>query len=263
MNDAPSPPGALVLLHGFTGGPQSWHAVLLELHVPQGVDVIAPHLAGHGEQPETLGVDPSNHSFDAEVDRLAHVCVSRGVSSTNRAFMVGYSLGARLGLGLLVRYPHLFERGLLVGVNPGLEDDAERRWRRVHDETLAQKAERLGLDAFLDHWQALPLFDSQAALPETTRRAQALLRRANTAQGLALSLRTCGLGQMPNYTSRLSTLCLPLQLVVGERDERFVGLSERLSRVLTNASLHLVPACGHNVPLEAPAALAALIQAHL
>lgn len=263
MNTPPTPPRALILLHGFTGGPEAWNGVLSELRVPSGVDVIAPYLAGHGEHPELLGVNPSNHSFDAEVDRLAKLCAERGVTATEPAFLVGYSLGARLAAGLLVKYPELFQRGMLVGVNPGLETHEERQLRLQKDEMLAQKAERLGLDAFLEHWQSLPLFDTQNRLPEATRQAQTLLRKRNTAFGLAFSLRTCGLAQMPNYTAPLSSLRLPLQLVVGERDARFVALSQRLSRVLTNASLHLVPDCGHNVPLEAPAALAALIQAHL
>ncbi len=104
------------------------------------------------------------------------------------------------------------------------------------------------------------MFDTQTSLPESARDEQMLIRRRNTAAGLAHSLRTCGLSQMPNYLPDLPHLPLPLCLVAGQRDERFVELARRMSAVLPQSSVHLMPGCGHNVLLEAPAALAALIQ---
>ncbi|MEO0326907.1 MAG: alpha/beta fold hydrolase, partial [Myxococcota bacterium] len=55
----------LLLLHGFTGGPESWDRVRQAL--PRDLRVAAPALLGHGPG----GGDVSAEDFDAEVDRLA------------------------------------------------------------------------------------------------------------------------------------------------------------------------------------------------
>ena len=148
-------------------------------------------------------------------------------------------------------------------MNPGLTSSELRAARKLDDEALAQRAENTGLDAFLAHWERLPLFASQTRLTPAVLAEQATIRRRNTASGLASSLRTCGLAQMPDYWEHLATLNHPIRLVVGQHDQRFIEIAQHMSATLPNASVELVPGCGHNVPLEAPAALAALIQASL
>ncbi len=149
----------LVLLHGFTGGPDSWNGVRSHLVGPWSrARTLAPHLAGHGEHftepPDELAGDFGNASFDAEVDRLAVLCRDHAAPA-EQTVLVGYSLGARLGLGLVVKYPNLVQRAILVGVNPGLESTEERRLRHEQDEQLAQLAEQAGLQAFLKRWGGL------------------------------------------------------------------------------------------------------------
>jgi 2-succinyl-6-hydroxy-2,4-cyclohexadiene-1-carboxylate synthase len=115
----------------------------------------------------------------------------------------------------------------------------------------------------LTHWERLPLFASQKQLAPAVLVEQATIRRRNTASGLASSLKTCGLAQMPDYWEHLASLTHPIRLVVGQHDQRFVEIAQHMCTALPNASVELVQGCGHNVPLEAPAALAALIQASL
>lgn len=256
---ADTPP--LVLLHGFTGGPQSFGRVRELLRPPwSNATVWAPQLVGHGEQPALPELDAQQHSFEAEVQRLARAHEMTLGSRYRKAVLVGYSLGARLALGLALERPESFERAILIGVNPGLDDDASRAKRQQDDERLAQLAEQAGLEAFLEHWQALPLFSTQTTLPASVLRAQANVRRRNTAFGLAFSLRSCSLARMPNYLPRLPSVAFPVHLVAGELDTRFVGLAHHMSSMIPCATLHVVPGCGHNVLLEAPAVIAALIQ---
>lgn len=58
---------------------------------------------------------------------------------------------------------------------------------------------------------------------------------------------------------RLGELELPAVVVAGERDAKFVALGRRLAAELPRAALTIVPAAGHALPLEAPAAVAAAI----
>ena len=100
---------ALVLVHGFTGSPTSWEAVVARL--PSDWTVIAPALVGHRGGP----VGDPGRGFEAEVDRLAEWVRAR---TSEPSHLVGYSLGARLGLGMLVRHPAQFARATLIGTNP-------------------------------------------------------------------------------------------------------------------------------------------------
>lgn len=228
-----------LLLHGFTGSPES----LGSLQAPPGS--LAPALAGHLEQ-------PVRGSFQDEVERLAAL-------AGEREGLFGYSLGGRFALGLLASYPTRFRHAVVVSAQPGLASEAERASRREADERFIHLLRERGLEAFVDTWQKLPLWASQAALSEAARQSQRLQRLRHSAEGLASSLLRHGLGEMPDYRTRLREVQTPVDLVVGERDEKFVQLAKELVSLLPHARLTIVPSVGHNVLLESPTSVARLL----
>lgn len=253
-----------VLVHGFTGHPDTWDAALGE---SGGASVL--RLAPLGHEGAPLEADPvaeGSAGFAAEVDRLAAQIRAAGPVAAGGAHLIGYSLGARLALGLLCRHGALFRGATLIGVNPGLDDAAERAARQAEDE---QRAERLesggpeGLDRFLLEWEAQPLFASLRRVPAEARAALAALRRRHTARGLALCLRRLGLGVMPSYWSALGRIPQPVRLVVGAEDPKFVHIAARALPRLGRGSLVVVADAGHNVPLEQPLALRPFLAARL
>jgi 2-succinyl-6-hydroxy-2,4-cyclohexadiene-1-carboxylate synthase len=173
---------------------------------------------------------------------------------------VGYSLGARLALGLLVRHPDLFTSATLIGVNPGLVDPDARAARAARDEEWARLLETEGLDSFVAAWEALPLFSTQGRLPERVLKRQRRIREGHDPAGLARSLRVVGLGAMPDYGPELDRLELPIRLVVGERDTKFRALAGAMAERLPRSRTIVVPDAGHNVVLEDPIATAALLR---
>src|SRR5690606_35878116 len=116
-----------------------------------------------------------------------------------RASYVGYSMGGRLVLQAALSRPELVERLVLIGATPGIEDAGERAERRARDDELAAHVVEVGVDAFIDEWVAQPMF---AGLPVDSDCDAA--RRANTAEGLAASLRGCGTGAQPSLWGRLA-----------------------------------------------------------
>lgn len=239
----------LLLLHGFTGAPDAWDAVRAELPAAQ---VEVPFLVGHG----TPQAAPEVSTFEAEVDRLA--------ARLDGPFVVaGYSLGARLGLGLLVRHPQRVQAAVLLSGSAGLDGQAARAERRAADARWVELLETEGLTAFVARWQAQPLFASQAALPAELRDAEARRRRSHTAAGLAHALRATGLGGMPPYRADLPRITQPVAWLVGERDPRFVELGRELAPALRNGRLHEVEGAGHNLLLERPSAVASAIAREL
>ena len=241
---------SLVLFHGFTGSPQSFAPLLASLGEPP---LLAPALVGH------TGIKaPEIHCFEEEVDRLADLVRGAGFSG---ACLVGYSLGARIALGLLVRHPALFASAVLVGVHPGLESETERRQRRAADERWCALLETQGLEAFVNAWQAQTLFASQRRLAQEILERQRRERLSHTARGLAQSLRTTGLAAMPCYLDRVRDIEAPVTLVVGALDTKFSVLSERMAPHLQRGQRVVVAGAGHNVLLEQPEALVELLRA--
>lgn len=233
-----------VLLHGFTGGPASWDSVAL----PSGARVIRPWLAGHGPSPARPA------SWGDELERLAALLEAEAVEG---AHLVGYSLGGRVGYHLLQRCPERFARATLIGAHPGLDDDEARRARREADARWIRLLREDGLEAFLAEWERLPLWASQARLPAERLAAQRAQREAHAADGLAHALEVLGLAEMPPVAP--DALRLPVRLVVGAEDDKHRALSGALASRLPSVRLTVIEGAGHNVVLERPERLAALL----
>ena len=239
---------SLVCLHGFTGGAGAWGAVLATL--PGDVEALCPPIVGHDP-----GIPLSGASFEDEVDRLASLLPP----SKGPLHLAGYSLGGRLALGLLARHRERFTSATLIGTHPGLGEENQRRRRAAGDDALARRLEREGVERFADHWQSLPLLDTQHALPARILEDQRRRRLRHRPEGLAYALETLSLGRMPDYRTELPRLDLPVHLMAGERDEKFRRLAEQMASALPAATVEIVPDAGHNLILETPGAVASAI----
>jgi len=168
---------------------------------------------------------------------------------------VGYSMGGRLCLQLALDRPAVVPRLVLVSASPGIADDGERAARRDADERLAQEIERDGVDAFLERWLAQPLF---ATLPP--ERAGLDERRAHhTVETLTSQLRTLGQGAQPSNWDRLGELRMPVLLVVGGLDAKYVDIAHRMAGAIADARVEVIPDAGHACHLEQPETVAHLL----
>lgn len=245
---------AVVFLHGFTWDGASWEPVAQALC--DSYFCVAPDLPGHGAtswpEPTTQG------SFDRVVESLAAALRLLDLASPR---LVGYSMGGRLALCLALMAALPIERLVLVGASAGLASDAERRQRAVADAELADYLVDQGMTAFLDRWMALPLFSTFRALDP------ALLMRLNSGRatqdprGLAASLHVMGTGSQPCVMEALGDLDMPTLLVVGDQDAKFGAIATEMLARLPQGRLEALPACGHSVPFERPAELAARLSA--
>jgi 2-succinyl-6-hydroxy-2,4-cyclohexadiene-1-carboxylate synthase len=236
-----------LLLHGFTGSPQSWSRVVSCAELDR--TPLTPTLAGHGLDWQSRAVQ----SFDGEVTRLG----SLASAVEPPRLLCGYSMGARVALGLLVRQPHLFDAALLIGLHPGLSDEAARAERRNADASRARQLRQNGLETFVAAWEELPLFASQRDLPREVSAEQRRFRLDHVAEGLARSLEALGLAEMPNYRASIASIGVPITLMTGALDRKFSEIARALDQENTHVDTEVVEGVGHNVVLEAPAAVAA------
>ena len=235
-------PADLILLHGFTQTGRSWQPVLHALAARY--RALASDLPGHGDfaarRPASFA------ACDAYLRALAGDAIT----------LAGYSMGGRIALHAALALGDRVERLVLIGASPGLADAAERSVRATADVALADRIETVGLAQFVREWSAQPLF---AGMPRGIAELAVADRMRNTAAGLAAALRGLGTGAMPPLWDRLGELELPVELVVGERDEKFRAIAEQMQAGLPAARLHVVPGAGHALQLEAPEAVAELL----
>jgi 2-succinyl-6-hydroxy-2,4-cyclohexadiene-1-carboxylate synthase len=226
----------IVLVHGFTQTGRSW-------------DPLADHLAARHE---VVAVDAPGHGGSALIEADLPTAAALLGASGGRATYVGYSMGGRLCLHLAVARPGLVERLVLISATAGIDDPAERAVRRHADEALADSIERDGLEAFLAGWVAQPMF---AGLVDPGMDD----RRRNTAAGLASSLRLAGTGTQQPLWPRLATIDVPVLLVAGRNDPKFVTAAERMAGLLPHPTVAIVDGAGHTVHLERPSELTGLL----
>lgn len=233
----------VVLVHGFTQNAETWGPLRDELARDR--PVIAVDLPGHGA---------SSHLAFGLWDTarlLAHV--------EPGADHLGYSLGGRVCLHLALGYPDAVRRLVLIGATAGIVDPDVRAARRRADRALADRIEAAPVAEFLTHWLDQPLFRT---LPRDAASLPA--RMANTAAGLAASLRTAGTGDQEPLWERLETLRMPVLLVAGALDFRFAASAKAMADFIgANASVSLVPGAGHACHLERPAYVARVVRAFL
>ncbi len=229
----------IVLLHGFGGTHRTWDGVVglldRERYRPLALD-----LPGHGAEAGA----PRPISFSGSVEHVL-------ANTPQRFALCGYSLGGRVALHVALAALSRVERLVLIGVNPGIEDEVERVARRRADATLADDLERRPYEEFIERWRTQPLFAAEP--PEVGELARADQRR-NRADALAAAMRGLGVGEMQPLWSRLPRLSMPVTVLVGERDEKFCALGRRMVELLPDGRLLVVPG-GHGLALENPAAV--------
>jgi 2-succinyl-6-hydroxy-2,4-cyclohexadiene-1-carboxylate synthase len=236
-------PETLVLLHGFGGTHRAWDPVLPELDHER-YSPIVPDLRGHGTK---AGVRPV--SFDG--------CVSDVLAAApDRFVLCGYSFGGRVAQQVALAAPERVSRLVLVSTSAGIADPEWRRQRIAEDEQFADDLEQMTIEEYADRWMAQPVF---AGTPAESARwwRQDLLR--NDPVGLAAALRGIGGGHMEPFWDRVGELTMPVTVVVGSRDEKFVGFAEEYRARLPHADVRVIDGAGHGLPREAPRELAALI----
>jgi 2-succinyl-6-hydroxy-2,4-cyclohexadiene-1-carboxylate synthase len=211
-------------------------------------------LAVVGHDPALLRLEHA--TFESEVDRLAARIRD---AAREPVEVLGYSMGGRLALGLLARHPALFARAWIIGANPGVASPEEREARARQEAGWAVLLEQRGIEAFVDFWSQLPLFDSQRSLPRAVLERQRARRLRHDPQGLALSLRAVGLAAMPDLRPELQRINAPISFLAGELDGRFLALAREMAWRAPAATVSAIAGSGHNVVLEQPRALAAAL----
>lgn len=193
---------ALICLHGFLGRGADWDFLR-----DAGFEVKAPSL------------------FSG--DSLDDIKPSAGDT------LLGYSMGARIALRLLQKYP---VRAVLVSSGLTFHEPG----RQELNETWAKRFESEPWDSVIEAWNAQGVFGGRA---NPLVRNEADYDRAK----LAAAMRDWAPASIANITS-------PTLWIAGEDDAKYVEASKRAVAKVPNAELWICPGAAHRVPWEQPAA---------
>jgi 2-succinyl-6-hydroxy-2,4-cyclohexadiene-1-carboxylate synthase len=242
-NVVQSKPDNVVLLHGFGGTRHAWDGVLAHLQTER-YRPLALDLPGHGELADAL----RPITFDGCVQSVLE-------RSPERFVLAGYSMGGRIALHVALAAPERVRRLVLISSTAGIEDPAERASRRGEDHRLADEIEGRPIEQFVSRWRAQPMFVEDP--PEVDALARADQSR-NRPDRIAAALRGIGTGNMSPLWDRLAELEMPVTLLAGERDRKFIALGKQMASLLPDAQL-LLGSGGHCLLFENPKVVAAAI----
>jgi len=235
-----------LLLHGFTGSPASFDRLVLPRHER----VLRPALVGHASNTSVAS------GFREEVGKLAAYIRAEDAGELH---VIGYSLGARLALGLALEAPELVRRLTMIGGSAGIDDPEQRHARAVADDSMAALLRCQGIPAFLERWLAQPALSGQHALPAPLRADKFVERNSHDPDTLAIALAALSKGRMPSYWPRLGELAVPTTLIVGDRDVTFLAEAHAMAERIRDAKVIVIEGAGHDVILEKPTELSAVL----
>ncbi|WP_228055860.1 2-succinyl-6-hydroxy-2,4-cyclohexadiene-1-carboxylate synthase [Lusitaniella coriacea] len=233
----------ILFLHGFMGSGTVFEPIISQLR--DRFYCLTVDLPGHGKT-RIIG---SSECYTMENTASALIQLLNRLEFPP-CFLVGYSMGGRLGLYLALHYPQYFPKVFLESTSPGLKTEKERKERREKDFGLARQLVTGNLELFLSHWYNQPLFNS---LPQHPEFHQLLERRLqNDPIGLARSLTYLGTGSQPSLWDKLQDYPNPLLLMVGEFDPKFRAINKEIRDRAPAARLYIAEGCGHNIHFENP-----------
>ena len=241
----------ILLLHGFICDNQDFNSVISLLS--QSYCCLAVDLPGHGKT--RVSGDEICYNMSNTAQALIHLLNDLQI---DKCLLLGYSMGGRLALYMTLHFPDRFEKVVLESASPGLKTAKDRSHRLQSDLHTAQKLENSNLKEFLLSWYDRPLFKSLTKSPNFDRLLEA--RLANNPIELAKSLRNMGTGNQPSLWAQLAQNQIPLLLLVGEYDDKFITINTEIANLCPAASLKIVPKSGHNIHFENADKLVAVVR---
>ncbi len=237
----------ILFLHGFMGDRFEFKQAIAVLS--KQFYCVAIDLLGHGQ---TSAIDQTTDQDDSYTIQSTADFVIKFLDllRVDSCFLVGYSMGGRLAMYLTIYFPQYFDRIVIESASAGLSSAIARSDRLAKDLQMATKLETGDFRLFLENWYRQPIFANLRSHPNF---AQMLEQRLNNSPAqLSKSLRNLSTGRQPSLWEKLSENQIPLLLIAGELDPKFVQINQQMQQLCKYSHLEVIPSCGHNIHFENP-----------
>lgn len=227
-----------MLLHGLMGEGADWKGVMAEL--PVFIHAAAPDLPGHGRTRDLPGIP----GFDTLARDLAGLAAAE---FDRPCVIAGYSMGGRVALYTALRFPGRFAGLVIVSSTAGIDDPQARRERVAADGEKARFLREAGIAPFVDGWYDQPVFGSLSRAQVATLKKR---RIGNDPLSIAAALERLSQGQQPDLWPELPGLDIPVQVIAGERDNKYRALANRLAGTVPRGRVDIIAGAGHMPHVE-------------
>jgi pimeloyl-ACP methyl ester carboxylesterase len=236
-------PPELLFVHGWGGSGAYFGETIAALDLDH-VRATTLDLAGHGESPGGDG-DWSLASID---DAILFVADAVGA---DRAVLLGFSMGGKFVQHFALRYPERVAGLILVA---GTQASPVPLPAEVLADWYGRAGNADAIKELLGTFLTGPV--AEAAL-ERFGREFAAIPRAALEGSLNATMES-------DFAHEIHTLDVPTLVVAGARDEFFTVelLRATIATAIDGARMAIVD-CGHEIPLERPRELAAIVEAFL
>ena len=231
----------LLMLHGFMGSEEVFKPLIKSLS--EFCNPVTIDLAGHGKS--QTPADSKHFSAERQCRQLKSILDRLQFKNL---YLYGYSMGGRLAFQMVARYPEYFKGSVIESAHCGIRTEEVRRNRIRVDEERAQNIEENFKDFLLD-WQQMPLFKHTPKREKT--RYDEIMGSQDPAL-MAASLRGFGAGVMPQVCDQISNSQIPIMLIAGALDKKYVDIMSDIGQSCDQAKLHIVKGAGHRVHTDRP-----------
>jgi 3-oxoadipate enol-lactonase len=207
--------------------------------------VLVYDVRGYG-QTET---PPENYSTDILIEDLYELLKVLGINET---YLMGYSMGGRIAVGLTLKYPEMV-KALIVANSPlaGMPQRSEEQLREMAKmrEQRLKIVEEQGLAPIMDESMAMVF---SAGWPEKNRKVfeqYKNIRLTNNPKSYVVAMRSMTMGGPP---PDVSSIRCPTLIIGGESDGLMGADSARAGQALIPGSQLKVMPTGHAAAIEQP-----------
>lgn len=234
-------------MHEFAGDHRSW--------APQVRHFASSHrcltYAARGYAPSDVPPGVASYSqAHAVEDAIAVLDAAR----TDRAHVVGLSMGGFATLHLTVAHPERVISAVIAGVGYGSQPEKQEQFRK-ESHAIADAFASTGSAAVAESYAVGPArVQLQNRNPEAWREFKQALAQ-HDATGAANTMRGVQAARPSLYAMRdeLAAIRTPLLILAGDEDEGSLEPSLMLKRTIPTSGLAILPRTGHTMNLEEPA----------
>ena len=228
----------LLLSHGYSATSKMWAGQIAPL--AKSHRVIVWDMRGHGRSDS-----PDDQSLYSEAHTVADMAALLDEAGAQEAIIAGLSLGGYMSLAFQLAHPTRTRALMLFDTGPGYRNDEARAgWNK----TSIGRAER---------------FEKEGMASLRSRSAEVDPAAHRSALGLAKAARGMLAQQDARIINSLPAIKCPTMVLVGAKDEPFLGASDYMAAKIPGARKVVIPDAGHAANIDQPAAFNAAVETFL